>query len=95
MSEVIFDLEENCNWYGRHAGFYKIIHLWTHYRAWKDNEELLIKSIVKTIAHEEIHGVLRSFDIKYSKDEEGVLRRLQVYLYPEIYYSKNHLNKEL
>ncbi len=94
MSEIIFDIEENCKWFGRHSGLYKIIHLWTHYRTWGDNESMIIESITNTIAHEEIHIILRSFGIEYTNREESILRRIKYYLYPRQGYILNK-NKDI
>ncbi len=89
------DIEESTNAYGRHIRDHVIIYLRTQYRAWKD-EELLITHITKTIAHEELHIILRRIGIGYTTNEEEVFRRLQHYLYPELYLNKaKTMNNEI
>lgn len=84
MDTIEMNIEESTNAYGRHIRNHVIIYLQTQYRAWKD-EELLITHITKTIAHEELHIILRRIGIGYTTNEEEVFKRLQQYLYPELY----------
>jgi len=87
MDTIEMNIEELTKSYGRHIRDHVIIYLRTQYRAFKD-EELLIKHITKTIAHEELHIILRRIGIGYTINEEQVFKRLQQYLYPELYSKK-------
>lgn len=83
MNKINLDVSTNTRYFGIHQKDTVIIYLRTHYRCYK-KESNLITSITKTIAHEEIHIILRRFSVKYSTNEENVLKRLQIFLYPEL-----------
>lgn len=84
MDSIEMNITEFTKTFGRHRGSHIIIYLWTQYRVWKD-EDKLITHITKTIAHEELHIILRKFGISYTINEEQVLKNLQMFLYPELY----------
>lgn len=86
MDDLELDLTESTKHFGHHWEGYAKVYLLTHYRCYKD-EEQFIKSITKTVAHEELHIVLRRFGIRYTKNEELVFKRLQRFLYPELFKS--------
>lgn len=91
MDSIEMNLTELSSCYGKHIHGHVVIYLRTQYRAWK-NEEELIEAITETIAHEELHIILRRFNIRYTVNEEKVFRRLQYYLYSEL-YSKTKIIK--